>query len=543
MKRKLMILAVVVGLMGALLATAGVASGSVPGSKLDLQANDTQGDRFVLIQGGSSTHTQTLTKQGACGIGSSGPLLVAFSATAYPNNPAPGLKDHIFGVTAQGEGNGTPCSRIDGDASGRNEKLIIELAGPTIGNWYADYAQFGIKLKFGATGTIQALLDGTPVTGLSKTVSCTGGDCGPDSGNDRVLFELGAKSGGGPRFNGVVISVDSPSDGSVSLLDDPAAGFDTYFMLAADNLPPVITVLGDNPTTAEAGESYSDAGATAIDDFDGPVTVTTTGTVDTSVLGVQTVTYSATDSSANTATATRSVTVADTTPPTITLVGGDLEIEANKDFPYVDAGASAVDVVDGAVAVTTSGTVDAGQAGVYTLRYNASDAAGNPAAEVTRTVTVVDTTAPTITLIGDNPLVVLVGDLPYVDAGATATDNSRGPLTIEVNASDVEAINNGASGTYFVDVTATDPSGLTATATREVNVFDGLLACGDTKSESNGDITGTFTRLGVEGVNADCEEIKPYNLIVETDASGGTITFQPEGSVVARYDGTVTFAP
>lgn len=310
--RKLTILALVVGLAGALLATGGVASGSVPGSKLDLQANDTQGDRFVLIQGGSSTHTQTLTKQGACGIGSSGSVLVALSATASANNPAPGLKDHIFGVTAQGEGNGTPCSRIDGNDEGRSERLTIELAGSTIGNWYADYAQFGVKLKFGATGRIQALLNGMPVPGLVRTVSCTGGDCGPDSGNDRVLFTLGT-SGGGQHFNGVVISVDSPSDGSVSLLDDPAAGLDSYFSLAADTEAPVIALNGNNPLDLVVGDTYADPGATVTDNFDGVSQITgSPATIDTSVSGSHTVTYNASDSSNNAAGAvTRTVNVYD----------------------------------------------------------------------------------------------------------------------------------------------------------------------------------------------------------------------------------------
>ena len=262
--RKLAILALVVGLAGALLATAGAASGSVAGAKLDLQANDSQGDRFVLIQGGSSTHTQTLTKQGACGISSGESELVALTATANSNNSAPGLKDHIFGVKAQGEGNGTPCSRIDGSAAGRGEQLVIEFAGPTIGNWYADYAQFGIKLKFGATGRIQALLNGEPVLGLVDTVTCAGSDCGPDSGNDRELFTLTA--GTGQLFNGVRISVDSPSDGSISLLDDPDANLDSYFMLAADNTPPVIEQ--PDQLIRFVDDPLADPGATVTDDFD-----------------------------------------------------------------------------------------------------------------------------------------------------------------------------------------------------------------------------------------------------------------------------------
>ena len=311
MKRKVLILALVVGLIGGLLATAGVAAGSVSGSKLDLQANDTDGDRFVLIQDGTVTHTQTLTKQGACGITSSGPdTLVALDATAIPNNAAPGLKDHIFGVSAKGEGNGTPCSRIDGNASGRGEQLIIEFAGPTIGNWYADYAQFGIKLKFGATVTIQALLDGEPVEGVSDTVECNGGDCGSDSGNDRVKFVL---DGNGELFNGVVISVDSPYDGSASLLDDPAADLDSYFTLAADTEAPTISLNGSNPLNLVVDDPYVDPGATVTDNFDGVSQIFgTPASIDTSVTGSHIVTYNATDSSGNSAVeVTRTVNVYD----------------------------------------------------------------------------------------------------------------------------------------------------------------------------------------------------------------------------------------
>ena len=54
----------------------------------------------------------------------------------------------------------------------------------------------------------------------------------------------------------------------------------------------------------------------------------------------------------------------------------------------------------------------------YTITYSATDAAGNTGT-ATRTVNVVDTTAPVITIIGDNPVTVEQGS-SYVDAGATA---------------------------------------------------------------------------------------------------------------------------
>ncbi len=66
-------------------------------------------------------------------------------------------------------------------------------------------------------------------------------------------------------------------------------------------------------------------------------------------------------------------------PATVSLTVGDT---------YSDAGATAADAIDGSVTVTPSGTVDTTTAGTYTITYNASDAAGNAATSVTRTVVV-----------------------------------------------------------------------------------------------------------------------------------------------------------
>lgn len=77
----------------------------------------------------------------------------------------------------------------------------------------------------------------------------------------------------------------------------------------ADTTAPVITITGGNTATVAQNATYTDAGATATDDVDGTVNVTTTGTVDTSTLGDYTFTYTATDAAGNTATETRTVTV------------------------------------------------------------------------------------------------------------------------------------------------------------------------------------------------------------------------------------------
>ena len=78
---------------------------------------------------------------------------------------------------------------------------------------------------------------------------------------------------------------------------------------------------------------------------------------------------------------------ADTTPPVITLVGDD-PVNITVGSTYTDAGATATDDVDGDITanIVTVNNVDATTIGQYTVTYNVSDAAGNAATEVTRTV-------------------------------------------------------------------------------------------------------------------------------------------------------------
>jgi len=94
----------------------------------------------------------------------------------------------------------------------------------------------------------------------------------------------------------------------------------------ADTTAPVITLLGDDTVDLTVGDTYADAGATALDNVDGDLTskIATTGTVDTSVAGTSTIAYDVSDAAGNKAAeVTRTVVVnassdASTTPPTDT---------------------------------------------------------------------------------------------------------------------------------------------------------------------------------------------------------------------------------
>ena len=239
-----------------------------------------------------------------------------------------------------------------------------------------------------------------------------------------------------------------------------------------DTTAPVITLTGDATLTLEVGATYNEQGATATDNYDSSVTVTIGGdTVDTNTVGTYTVTYNATDAAGNNATeVTRTVNVVDTTAPVITLTG-DATVTLEVGATYNEQGATATDNYDSSVTVTIGGdTVDTNTVGTYTVTYNATDAAGNNATEVTRTVNVVDTTAPVITLTGAT--VTLEVGATYNEQGATATDNYDSSVTVTIGG---DTVDTNTVGTYTVTYNATDAAGNNATeVTRTVNVEDSL---------------------------------------------------------------------
>jgi hypothetical protein len=170
--------------------------------------------------------------------------------------------------------------------------------------------------------------------------------------------------------------------------------------LVVDLTPPAITLTGADVTVAHSG-SYTDPGVTAQDTVDGSVTVNVSHAVDPSSIGTYTVSYSATDAAGNTGTASRTVTVTDQTPPVIT-VEGTATVTVEAATSYLDAGASVSDAVDGNLTGTmvTLNPINAttlNQPGTYTVSYTSTDTVGNTDT-ATRTVTVVDRTAPSITI-------------------------------------------------------------------------------------------------------------------------------------------------
>ena len=241
-----------------------------------------------------------------------------------------------------------------------------------------------------------------------------------------------------------------------------------------DTTAPVITLLGEATVTIEVGSTYSDAGATASDNYDGDVSssIVTVNGVDEDTVGTYTVTYNVTDANSNAATqVSRTVNVVDTTAPVITLLG-EATVTIEVGSTYSDAGATASDNYDGDVSssIVTVNGVDEDTVGTYTVTYNVTDANSNAATQVSRTVNVVDTTAPVITLLGEATVTIEVGST-YSDAGATASDNYDGDVSSSIVT--VNGVDEDTVGTYTVTYNVTDANSNAATqVSRTVNVVD-----------------------------------------------------------------------
>ena len=269
--------------------------------------------------------------------------------------------------------------------------------------------------------------------------------------------EPGATSNGGEKVE-TSGTVDTATVGTYTITysakdDSGNTGTATRTVNVVDTTAPVIALEGANPMEVELKGTYEELGATS----DGGEKVTISGSVDTDTLGSYTITYTATDANSNTGTATRTVNVVDTTAPVIALEG-DNPMEVELDGDYTDAGATS----NGGEKVETSGTVDTATVGEYTITYSAKDDSGNTGT-ATRTVNVVDNTPPVITVTGDNPMTVELGD-PYSELGATSNGGETVTPTGSVDTSEL--------GTYIITYSATDASGNIGTVTRTVNVVD-----------------------------------------------------------------------
>ncbi len=202
-----------------------------------------------------------------------------------------------------------------------------------------------------------------------------------------------------------------------------------------DTTPPVISLLGEADMFVPCGEVFTEPGVIAWDNCAGDLSeaVARSAEADIHTPGVYVYTYAVSDPMGNAAApVTRTVTVQDILPPIVVLLGEtDITLECGEVF--AEPGAIATDDCDGDLSgtIVQSSLVDSHDPGPYTISYHATDNSGNVSASVFRHITITDSLAPAVTLLGTEHLIHDCHD-PFVDPGATAMDVCRGDLSAEV---------------------------------------------------------------------------------------------------------------
>jgi len=219
----------------------------------------------------------------------------------------------------------------------------------------------------------------------------------------------------------------------------------TRIVNVVDTLSPTITLVGQKHATHVAGQPFEDGGVTCTDQCcataDLNISVAWSKPWDGEVLGDYVRTYTCSDQAVphpHTVTTTRTFTVEDEEIPEITVNGNVTKyVEACRDCDtYVDQGATCIDNVNMTTEedithnlVTKSNNVLRNTPGTYMVDFECTDASNNTAIPKTREVIVKDTTCPRITVLG-NLQERVEASFVYVDAGATATDDFDGNITI-----------------------------------------------------------------------------------------------------------------
>ncbi|MBO5349456.1 MAG: DUF5011 domain-containing protein [Clostridia bacterium] len=151
--------------------------------------------------------------------------------------------------------------------------------------------------------------------------------------------------------------------------------------------------------------------------------------------------------------------------PKISLNGAStIDIPLNTN--YTDEGASAkYGKKDISGNIQTSNNIDTSKVGKYDITYTVKHK--NKTTSTTRTINVVDTEAPVLTLTGESEINI-AQDSTYQDLGCSAIDNYDGNITTKISID--TNIDTSELGTYTVNYTVKDSSGNESKITRSVNV-------------------------------------------------------------------------
>jgi hypothetical protein len=188
-----------------------------------------------------------------------------------------------------------------------------------------------------------------------------------------------------------------------------------------------------------------------------------------------------------------------------------------------------------ATSIVVGGEIKSDTLGQYTLTYDFTDAAGGKSMQILRKVTIADTLAPVITLIGDKETRIGINAV-FTDPGATAKDLFEGD--IQVQATIPIPIDTTAAGDFEIIYTATDTIGNKAEVKRTIKVLPDttppvITLVGESTMTINlgaeYDEDGAIAEDNIDGI------LTPF---LEDSGTVDAVDTSKEGTYVITYDVT-----
>ena len=260
-------------------------------------------------------------------------------------------------------------------------------------------------------------------------------------------------------------------------------------------------------TTVVIGQASATGG-------DGNYTITNDAPAGGFAVATTMVTWSVNDGAGAQASAMQSVTVTDTTAPTVT-PPADIQTTASGTMTMVNIGTAAVsDLVDPNPIVSNDMPAAGFPAGSTAVVWTATDAYGN-AGNATQMVTIAPPTPGPLTLTPPAPITTEATGLnTMVTLGAAMAGGGTAPFTIS---------NNAPAGGFPVGATTvtwavTDAAMVTATATQLVTITDttapAITAPNDVTGDQDAGLGNTMVNLGV----AVASDVADPNVAVSNNA-------------------------
>lgn len=303
-----------------------------------------------------------------------------------------------------------------------------------------------------------------------------------------------------------------------------ANGLNKHLKEVEDFPPPSVnnfSLIGDSIILHERYQTYTDAGYT----YSGDGIVGTFNNVDTDNIGTYTVDYRITNEHGRYSSISRTVVVTDTVAPIITLLSGNTMDVRLGYTDFTDPGAT----VDTGESYSVTGTYDVNTLGTYQLVYSATDDGGNTG-QATRTINIVNDVAPSLTLLGSNPLQLIECDT-FSDPGYTVGNQYTAEPVVDSSQVDTSTVGN-------YDVTYTSSSNIIGTNYSSVAL---------TRTVSVSPLTVTLNYSPTDGTTHAMTIFEPWidpgyttngtvsSTVSETTDLGGT-----NGSV---YQNTISYTP